>query len=237
MNLITKILIIGAGSKSKNNPAIKGIGTCLVEFLAKRSDVSILFTYNQSKKDAEALKNSLLSKHNNVKIEVIKFNSTNYEDDWQNLDLKLQEFGTPDIFIYNAGARFYKEKLTNIEKEITMKVNYLCPAYLIEKIGQKMAEEHKNGKMILTSSIWAGKHHPSLEEYCASKGLLNMYVDDHKEYWVKKGINISIVSPDVTITPMTEERLGYYENLVKEGKRKKLSTAEEIAGSIVKLCF
>ncbi|MBU1132114.1 SDR family oxidoreductase [Patescibacteria group bacterium] len=234
---MTNILIIGAGSKSKNNPSIKGIGTCLVELLAKKDDVSILFTYNQSKKEAEELKNSLLSENNDRKIETVKFNSINYKDEWRNLDLKLQEFGTPNIFIYNAGVRFYKENLTNLEKEKTMKVNYLCPTYLIEKIGQKMAKEHKKGKMIFTSSIWAGKHHPFLEEYCMSKGLLNKYIDDHKDYWIKKGIKISIASPDVAITPMTEERVEYYENLVKEGKRKKLFSAKEIAESIVKLYY
>lgn len=234
---MTKILIIGAGSKSKMNPSIKGIGTCLVELLAKKDNTSILFTYNQSKKEAEELIKLLLSENNSFKIEAIKFNSINYKDEWRNLDSKLQEFGTPDIFIYNAGVRFYKENLTNLEKEKTVKVNYLCPTYLIEKIGQKMNKEHKKGKMILTSSIWAGKHHPFLEEYCMSKGLLNKYIDDHKDYWIKKGIKFSIVSPDVTITPMTEERVEYYGNLVKEGKIKKLSSAEEIAESIVKLCF
>ncbi|MBU1091955.1 SDR family oxidoreductase [Patescibacteria group bacterium] len=234
---MTKILIIGAGSKSKNNPSIKGIGTCLVELLAKKDNISILFTYNQSKKEAEELKNSLLSENNNLKIETIKFNSLNYKTEWRNLESELRKFGTPDIFIYNAGVRFYKKNLTNSEKEMTMNVNYLCPIYLIKKIGQKMAKEAGKGKIIITSSIWAGKHHPFLEEYCTTKGLLNKYVNDHKEYWIKKGINISIISPDVTISPMTEERVEYYENLIKEGKMEKLSSAEEVAESIIKLCF
>jgi len=224
-----KILIIGAGSQSSINPEIKGIGTCLVELLSKRN-VEILFTYFKSKEGAENLKKI----KSNAKIDAIKFNCLEYERDWKNLELNIKKTEIPNIFIYNAGIRFYKKILTKEEKQSTLDVNYSCPLFLINKIGNLMAEKYKKGTIIITSSILAGKHHEFLEEYCYTKGLLDKYIQKNKANWQNKGIEIHTIYPNVTITPMTEQRFDYYRNLVKEKKLKKLYTAKEVAKSIIK---
>jgi len=232
-----KILVIGAGSQSKHNPSIKGIGTCLIERLSREKQLSILFTYCNSEKGASQLVKRVTLSNPSCEISCLRFNSLRYEKDWSVLDSKLSQFGTPYIFVYNAGVRFYKEELSKDERKETMKVNYHCPIFLIKKIANKMAAAYGRGKIIITSSILAGKHHPFLEEYCSSKGLLKRYVQEHEDYWKNKGIEILVVYPNVTRTPMTEERLDFYRGLVKEGKLQKISSSEEIAESIAKLCF
>jgi NAD(P)-dependent dehydrogenase (short-subunit alcohol dehydrogenase family) len=232
-----KTLIIGAGSRSKKDPAIKGIGTCLVERLAREGRSQILFTYHNSENGAKELIQRACSENPFCKIDSMRFDSLDYRNEWPALEARVSEVGTPDIFIYNAGLRFYKEKLSEQEKEETMTVNYHCPAFLIEKIGKKMAEEHERGRIIVTSSVIAGKHHPFLEDYCNSKGLLNKYVWQHKEKWRERGIEILIVSPGLTVTPMIEERLDFYRDSAKQRRRQRISSAEEIAESIAQLCL
>lgn len=232
-----RILIIGAGSQSKKDSSIKGIGTCLVERLSREKHLSILFTYCNNEEGANELVKRVTLENTSCELNILRFNSLNYQAEWQNLDYKLQEFGTPNIFVYNAGIRFYKDNLTDSEKEATMKVNYLCPIFLIDKIGEKMIQEHKQGKIILTNSILAGKHHPFLEEYCSSKGLLDRYVQEHKDYWRNKGIEIKVVSPNLTRTPMIEEQIEHYEEEFKQGKRTKIISPEKIAEEIASLCL
>lgn len=232
-----KMLIIGAGSQSKKDPTIKGIGTCLVERLAREGRSQILFTYHNSENGAKELIKRAISENPFCKIDLMRFDSLNYRNEWRALESKLSEFGTPDTFVYNAGMRIYKEKLNEQEKEETMTVNYHCPAFLTDRIGKKMAEERNGGRIIITSSILSSKHHPFLEDYCYSKGALEKYVHEHEKEWRARGIEMLIVSPDVTITPMIEERLELYRNEVKQGIRQRMFSAEEIAASIARLCF
>lgn len=232
-----KVLIVGAGSYSEKDPSIKGIGTCLVERLARQKDFSVLFTYYKSQQGANKLIGGVKSEHPNIEIDCLRFNSLDYESDWQNLELRLTKFGTPNVFVYNAGLRFYRESLTALEKKATLKVNYYCPVFLIERIGEKMHQERINGKIILTSSVLAGKQRPFLEDYCYSKGLLEKYVQEKTEYWKSRGIEIKVVSPNLTRTPMIEERIGFYEEEAKKGKRPKIISPEEIAEEITSLCL
>lgn len=232
-----KVLVVGAGSYSKKDPSIKGIGTCFVEKLAIEKDLSVLFTYYRSQDGANKLINRIRSKHPNFEIDCLRFNSLNYESDWQELGTRLEKFGIPDIFVYNAGLRYYKENLTESEKEATMQVNLYCPVFLIERIGEKMHQERIRGKIVLTSSVLAGKNHPFLEDYCLSKGLLEKYVQENLEQWKKKGIELSVVSPDVTKTPMTEKRIKFYEDEAEKNKRPRVTSPQEIAEEISNLCL
>ena len=97
-----------------------------------------------------------------------------------------------------------------------------------------MTKKHKKGTIIIVSSILAGKHHEFLEEYCYTKGLLDKYIQKNKVSWKNKGVKIHMIYPNVTITPMTEQRFDYYKNLVKEKKLKKLYTGKEVAKFIIK---
>ncbi len=232
-----RVLIIGAGTYSKKNASIKGIGTCLVERLAQEDHLTILFTYCKSQNGAKKLIEGIKSKDPNFRINCLRFNSLNCESEWQNLNSELEKFGIPHIFVYNAGLRFYKEKLTEPEKEATMRVNYSCPIFLIEKIGEKIHQQRIRGKIILTSSVLAGQHHPFLEDYCLTKGLLEKYVQDNSEYFNSRGIDIMVVSPDVTKTPMTEERIDKYEEEARRGERPQITSPKGIAEDIASLCL
>ena len=224
-----RVLVIGAGSYSHKNPSIKGIGTCLVERLAKQKDFSVLFTYYKSQEGASRLVRSIKSERPNFEIDCLRFNSLNYELYWKSLESILKEFGTPEVFVYNAGLRVYKKNLTEEEKEATMKVNYYCPVFLIERIGEKMYYGGIKGKIVLTGSVLAGKHHQFLEDYCLSKGLLEKYVQEKTDYWKSREIEIKVVSPNLTRTPMIEERIDFYEEEIKQGKRPKIVSPEKIA--------
>jgi len=232
-----RILIIGAGSYSKKYSSIKGIGTCLVERLAREKNLSVLFTYYKSKDGARKLVKEMGLNHPDFDVDCLRFNSLNYESEWEKFESQLTKFGTPYIFVYNSGLRFYKESLSDSEKKATMKVNYTCPVFLVEKIGEKMHQKQIRGKIVLTSSVLAGKHHPFLEDYCLTKSLLNQYVQEREDYWRNKGIDIKVISPDVTRTPMTEERIDYYEEEAKRGKRPRITSPKEIAEEIINLCL
>lgn len=232
-----RILVIGAGSRSKKDPLIKGIGTCIVERLAEEGNLSILFSYNKSEEGAIELLKKFRAKPPPLEINCFQFDSSKYLSEWEVLESELFKFGTPNIFIYNSGLRYYKKNLTKLEKEATMNVNYSCPVFLIKNIGEKMIEEGIKGKIIIIGSILAGKHHPFLEDYCITKGLMDEYIKENKSYWKKKGIEIQIISPDVTKTPMTEDRIPLYENEVRQGNRSKIDTPESIAEEVSQICF
>ncbi len=232
-----RVLVIGAGSHSKRYLSIKGIGTCLVERLAREKNLSVLFTYYKSKDGARKLVKEMSLNYPDFDVNCLRFNSLNYKSEWKKLESQLKKFGTPHVFVYNSGLRFYKKSLSDSEKKATMKVNYTCPVFLVEKIGKKMHQKQIRGKIVLISSVLAEKHHPFLEDYCLTKSLLNQYVQKHKDYWKNKGIDIKIISPDVTRTPMTEERIDYYEEEAKGGKRPRIISPEEIAEEIITLCL
>ena len=199
--------------------------------------MSVLFTYNQSKDGADRLIREVQLEHPSFGVESFRFNSRNYNSEWRRLSSKLSQFGTPRVFIYNSGLRYYKEHLSDSEKEETMEVNYHCPIFLIEKIGERMVQDGIKGKIVLVGSILAGKHHPFLEDYCLSKGLLTKYVQENSAYWKAQGIEVSIISPNVTRTPMTEENMDLYESEVRQGKRSKIFSPKEVAEEIAVMCF
>jgi short-subunit dehydrogenase len=156
----------------------------------------------------------------------LKFNAANYKPEFKKLRQRIIAWGKPDILVYCAGQRFYKEKLTSGEKLLTRKVNYDCPRYIINQILKKDTKFNPRA-IIIISSMLAGKKHKYLQEYCDSKELINIYIKKIASKF--EGTAFFSVCPGITLTPMTEERSTLYGNMVKVGKLRKILNSSEVA--------
>src|SRR3989344_1752681 len=220
-------LVIGAGSVSSRDISIKGIGTAIVESLAKEG-VQVDFTYNKSKNGAQELAKRI------KKITPLPptFFKLDISKDF-NIE-SMVKGRIPDILIINAGTRTYSKNPSKDDIENTLKVNYFSVKSIVDKLSNLMSKSGKDGKIIIISSFLAGKSHKYLQTYCDSKKLINDYVLEMVPILAKKNISIVSVCHGFTKTPMTEERLDLYEKMARsrEIPSGKVISSQEIADII-----
>ena len=93
MNLLqNKTAVITGGGR--------GIGKGIVEVFAKQG-ANVAFTYNSSAEAAEALAEEL--SHLGVKVRAYKSNAASFDQSQELVDQVLEDFGSIDILINNAG--------------------------------------------------------------------------------------------------------------------------------------
>jgi 3-oxoacyl-[acyl-carrier protein] reductase len=225
MNLLEgKTAIITGGSR--------GIGKAIVEIFVKQG-ANVAFTYSSSSDAAIAIENKLSTK--NVKVKSYKSDASNFEEAQLLAASVLEEFGSIDILINNAGITKDNLLMRMSEEDFdrVIQVN-LKSVFNMTKAVQRTMLKQRKGSIINLSSVIGVKGNAGQSNYAASKAGIIGFTKSMAIELGSRNIRSNAIAPGFIVTEMTEE-LGeetikqYFEAIpLKRG-----GSPEEIANTCV----
>ena len=161
---------------------------------------NLVVTYNNSKDDAEKLKNIINDKYK-VDVLILKCDLANEKMICECVDKAIKYFKKIDILINNAAVE-YNLEFSDKTKEMfmhTLEINLVGTFLISRKIAEEMYN-NKSGKIINISSNNAfDKFDPTTLEYDASKAaLISMTHNFAKQY--APYINVNAIAPGWIMT-------------------------------------
>lgn len=215
--------------------AARGIGRAIALKLAEEG-ANIIVNYGASLAAAEALVSELEAK--GVKAVAIQGDVSKAEEAETLVEAALQQFGTVDILINNAGITRDNLLLRMKEEDwdSVMDVN-LKGTFLMTKFVGKGMLKKRYGKIVNITSVVGLMGNVGQANYAASKaGVVGFTKSVAKEY-ASRGINVNAVAPGFIRSEMTgklsEEVVQNYLNNIPLGQ---LGDPEDIANAVVFLC-
>lgn len=225
MNLLKgKNTIITGGSR--------GIGKAIVETFVKQG-ANVAFTYSSSSDAAKAIENKLST--NIVKVKSYKSDASNFEEAQLLAASVLEEFGSIDILINNAGITKDNLLMRMSEEDFdrVIQVN-LKSVFNMTKAVQRTMLKQRKGSIINMSSVIGVKGNAGQSNYAASKAGILGFTKSMAIELGSRNIRSNAIAPGFIVTEMTDE-LGeetierYFEAIpIKRG-----GTPEEIANACV----
>jgi Dehydrogenases with different specificities (related to short-chain alcohol dehydrogenases) len=196
----SKVAIVTGGAK--------GIGAEIVRTLAENGYIVIL-NYNNSKVQAEELKNEMLQKGFN--IEVVKADVSNRNEVNSLIEFAIKRFKKIDILVNNAGISL-EGLFTDVSEEMWQKiinVNLNSVFNCTQEVLKYMIKE-KSGRIINISSIW-GETGASCEvAYSTTKAAINGMTKALAKEVGLSNIRVNAIAPGIINTDMNS-RLSYEE--------------------------
>lgn len=196
----SKVAIVTGGAK--------GIGAEIVRTLAENGYIVIL-NYNNSKVQAEELKNEMLQKGFN--IEVVKADVSNRNEVNSLIEFAIKKFKKIDILVNNAGISL-EGLFTDVSEEMWQKiinVNLNSVFNCTQEVLKYMIKE-KSGRIINISSIW-GETGASCEVvYSTTKAAINGMTKALAKEVGLSNIRVNAIAPGIINTDMNS-RLSYEE--------------------------
>ena len=225
MNFKNKVVLVTGSSH--------GIGKATIIEFAKKG-CNVIINYNQSKKEALALKKQIESLYP-IKVLAIKADISNEEEVINMINKIISTFGRIDILVNNAGiaidTTFEDKTKENFQK--ILDVN-LIGTFLVSKYASIYMIKQKHGKIINVSSTnGIDTYYPYSLDYDASKaGLISLTHNLSKQ--LAPYINVNCVCPGWVNTPMNNDLDSEYikEEIAKINLRR-FARPEEIAKVIL----
>ncbi|MFN7100392.1 MAG: 3-ketoacyl-ACP reductase [Flavobacterium sp.] len=208
-------LVTGAG---------KGIGKAIALALAKEGVNVILVARTQEEIDSVAAKvRSLRVKALAVNADVADINSVNTA-----VEKALNEFGTIDILINNAGIASFGKflELEPTDWERIIQVNLMGPYYVTRAVVPNMIER-QTGDIINISSTAGLAGNAMTSAYSASKFALLGLTDSLMQEMRKHNIRVTALTPSTVATDMAKELK------LTDGNPDKVMQAEDMAELVI----
>ena len=196
MNLLEgKTAIITGGSR--------GIGKAIVEIFVKQG-ANVAFTYSSSSDAAKAIENKLSTK--NVKVKSYKSDASNFEEAQLLAASVLEEFGSIDILINNAGITKDNLLMRMSEEDFdrVIQVN-LKSVFNMTKAVQRTMLKQRKGSIINMSSVIGVKGNAGQSNYAASKAGIIGFTKSMAIELGSRNIRSNAIAPGFIVTEMTEE--------------------------------
>lgn len=212
-----------------------GIGLALAKAFAQQGSNLVIVGRNQEKLNQAVNEISKKCVSTSQTINPIQADVSQYEVYIPLLEQAIETFGVPDIVVNSAGITkpaFFND-ISMEEFEKIARVNYLGTVATIKAVLPHMLKR-KSGYIVNISSVAGFIGTPGYTAYGASKFAIKGLSDALRLELKNTGVNISIVYPPDTETPMLEE-----ENKIKPPVVKAISEAaapvspEEVAKAII----
>lgn len=184
--------------------ASRGIGRASAEVFASH-DYDVVINYNNSRVEAESLKNEL-EKSYNIKTQLVKCDISNELEVEKMVNEVINEFGHIDVLVNNAGIAIdtlFEDKTVENFKN-TLNVN-LIGTFLVSKYVGKFMLENKKGSIINVSSTnGIDTYYPMSLDYDASKaGVISLTHNLALQY--APYVRVNAVAPGWVNTDMNKE--------------------------------
>lgn len=195
----------GSGKLKGKNALItggdSGIGRAVAVAFAKEG-ANVAIAYLDEAEDVDANKTVELIEKYGGKAKKIRIDISEEENCEKLIDDVVQEFGSLNILVNNAGKQFPQDDISQISSDQlreTFDTNFFGLFYL-----SKAALAHmKEGDCIVnTSSITAYNGSPGLIDYSATKGAITSFTRSLALNLAEKGIRVNAVAPGPIWTPL-----------------------------------
>ena len=212
--------------------ASRGIGKGIATIFAQNG-ANVAFTYSSSSDAAKSLEKELKSYGTNIKS--YQSNAASFDDSQKLIDNVLEDFGSIDILINNAGIT--KDNLLMRMQEsdfdIVIDVN-LKSVFNMTKAVQKTMLKQRKGSIINMSSVVGVKGNAGQSNYAASKAGIIGFSKSIALELGSRNIRCNVVAPGFIETEMTSK---LNEDTVNEWRKgiplKRGGTPEDIANTCI----
>jgi len=210
--------------------ASRGIGKGIAEVFAKQG-ANIAFTYRSSDEKAKALEDELSA--NGCKVKGYKSDASNFDAAQQLAADVLEEFGSIDVLVNNAGIT--KDgllmRMSEDDFDRVMDINMKSVFNMTKAVLRPMLKQRK-GSIINMSSVVGVKGNAGQANYSASKAAINGFTKSTALELGSRNIRCNSIAPGFIETEMTDA-LG--EDQIQEWRNsiplKRGGTTEDIANS------
>jgi 3-oxoacyl-[acyl-carrier protein] reductase len=183
--------------------ASRGIGRGIATVLAKNG-ANVAFTYSKSENEANTLINEL--NLSDSKIKAYRSNAANFNECEELVKKVVNDFGTIDVLINNAGIT--KDNLllrmTEIDFDKVIEIN-LKSVFNMVKACQRVFLKNKSGSIINISSIVGVKGNAGQSNYAASKAGIIGFTKSIALELGSRNIRSNAIAPGFIETEMTSE--------------------------------
>lgn len=181
--------------------ATRGIGKGIAEVFAKHG-ANVAFTYNSSVEAATALENEL--KSHGVKAKGYQSNAANFDAAQELAKNVLEEFGSIDVLINNAGITKDNLLLRISEEDFdkVIEINLKSVFNLTKAVIRPMMKQRK-GSIINMSSIVGVKGNAGQTNYAASKAGILGFTKSVALELGSRNVRCNAIAPGFIETEMT----------------------------------
>lgn len=181
--------------------ASRGIGKGIAEVFAKNG-ANVAFTYSSSAESALALENELIAL--GVKAKGYKSNAADFNEAQKLVDDVLDEFGTVDILINNAGVTKDNLLMRMSEEDFDAVIDInLKSVFNMTKAVQKTMLKNRAGSIINMSSVVGVKGNAGQANYAASKAGMIGFTKSIALELGSRNIRCNAIAPGFIETEMT----------------------------------
>jgi len=210
--------------------ASRGIGKGIAEVFAKQG-ANIAFTYRSSDEKAKALEDELSA--NGCKVKGYKSDASNFEAAQQLAVDVLEEFGSIDVLVNNAGIT--KDgllmRMSENDFDSVMDINMKSVFNMTKAVLRPMLKQRK-GSIINMSSVVGVKGNAGQANYSASKAAINGFTKSTALELGSRNIRCNSIAPGFIETEMTkalgEDQIQEWRNTIP---LKRGGTTQDIANS------
>jgi 3-oxoacyl-[acyl-carrier protein] reductase len=210
--------------------ASRGIGRGIAEVFAKQG-ANIAFTYRSSDEKAKSLQDELSA--NGCKVKGYKSDASNFEAAQQLAVDVLEEFGSIDVLVNNAGIT--KDgllmRMSEDDFDRVMDINMKSVFNMTKAVLRPMLKQRK-GSIINMSSVVGVKGNAGQANYSASKAAINGFTKSTALELGSRNIRCNSIAPGFIETEMTdalaEDQIQEWRNAIP---LKRGGTSEDIANS------
>tara|TARA_B110001469_G_scaffold17385_1_gene17644 strand:+ start:607 stop:1353 length:747 start_codon:yes stop_codon:yes gene_type:complete len=210
--------------------ASRGIGRGIAKVFAKQG-ANIAFTYRSSDEKAKALEDELSAYGRKVKG--YKSDASNFESAQQLAVDVLEEFGSIDVLVNNAGVT--KDgllmRMSENDFDSVMNINMKSVFNMTKAVLRPMLKQRK-GSIINMSSVVGVKGNAGQANYSASKAAINGFTKSTALELGSRNIRCNSIAPGFIETEMTdalvEEQIQEWRNAIP---LKRGGTTEDVANS------
>ena len=210
--------------------ASRGIGMGIAKVFAKQG-ANIAFTYRSSNEKAKALEDELSA--NGCKVKGYMSDASNFVAAQQLAADVLEEFGSIDVLVNNAGIT--KDglllRMSEDDFDSVMDINMKSVFNMTKAVLRPMLKQRK-GSIINMSSVVGVKGNAGQANYSASKAAINGFTKSTALELGSRNIRCNSIAPGFIETEMTE---ALAEDQIKEWRNsiplKRGGTCEDIANA------
>lgn len=229
MNLEGKNILVTGGAK--------GIGKAIVLYLASQG-ANVGFSYLSTEPNLTEFYKALTTENGNIKLKAYKTDVSKQEQADRLVEDFLQDFGSIDALVNNAGITKDNLLLRMNEEQWdqVLDTNLKSCFFLVKAVTKPMMKQ-KNGSIVHISSIVGVKGNAGQANYAASKAGMIGFSQSVALELGSRNIRSNVVAPGFIETEMTEildEKIK--EEWLKNIPLKRIGKAEDVAKAVAFFC-